>query len=52
MKLDWKKTFMIRYMNKLPSLGQGGAGVNMPALITDFDRFMEILFDAWKNVQV
>ncbi len=31
---------------------RSGAGVNMPALILDIDRFMDVLFSAWKNVNI
>lgn len=36
----------------IPVENNRGAGINMPALITDYDLFMDILFDAWKNVRV
>lgn len=36
----------------LYSEGGEGQGVNMPALITDFDRFLEILFEAWEQISV
>ena len=30
----------------------GGKQVNLPAMIMDFDRFMEVLFDAWRNIRI
>jgi hypothetical protein len=29
-----------------------GEGLNMPSLITDFDRFLAVLFEAWKKIPV
>ena len=36
----------------LHSEGEKDKGLNMPSLIKDFDRFLEILFDAWKQISV
>ena len=36
----------------IPVENKSGVGVNLPALITDIDRFMEILFEAWKEIRI
>ena len=36
----------------IPEEISSGIGVNMPALITDFDHFMDILFGAWREIRV
>jgi len=36
----------------LPVYVKSNHGVNMPALINDFDHFMKILFDAWSEIPV
>jgi len=35
-----------------PALVESDAGVNMPALIKDFEWFKDILFKAWRKVSV
>ena len=35
----------------LPMETDGKQGVNMPVLIKDMERFLEILFDAWRKIQ-
>ena len=36
----------------LPEDSVGGQGVNMPVLINDLDRFLEVLLEAWRKISV
>jgi purine nucleosidase len=36
----------------LPVEQEGNGGINMPVLINDLDKFMEILFKAWRKIAV
>ncbi len=36
----------------LPRDSNGGRKVNMPVLIQDMDRFLEVLFEAWRKISV
>ena len=36
----------------VPEECKQGKGLNMPALIMDYDRLLEILFQAWEKVRI